>query len=526
MKLTIVVDCGASLTKIVYRLWKSSKEIITTYEWMLPDLESVSAEELNEYFETKRWFKEEDPKRFAYLKTGDTNHVVGKFAKKFNPDDRIFELKYENALYKVMAAIGVILQKNGVKTKKALPTWIGVLLPWDEYSDRERFAGALVKMLSNYKFREQTIKIKASEKTLLVRPEGAGIYSSFVLQGKSEYFQDRKVGIAQFGHRNITGFNVDEGQVEEGTSPKIGWVTFLDEVVKNTSGLDRESLLKAICDAILESSIDKYTKNTVLRIYRSKWSHEAGKSNELVHYNLGRTETPSWADLEAIKSLATARDSSLREAEIKDIATAIDIALRKYRKQVRKWLDKTFPADLDCLIFSGGAAKLLLPELEDYCNSYRRTENDTSTRYVACYEYLTELDAEYGEYEGADDGYIETIGDSSLAARLANQLNMSEWDIEELSLDTRYVDPYGLFEYILVLEKQQLEKQKEAEKKAKVKAAKAAKLAEATQALEAAVAAREAESGFAEAEELAEAVRVAKVAEAKALAELTAVSEE
>ncbi len=433
MKMTLVVDCGGSMTKIIYRLWKSSQEIITGYEWMSPEIENVTSEQLEEFFETLGWIGTADPKKQAYLKIGESHCVVGEFAQKFHAEDRIFELKYENALYKVLAAIGLILQRNGVnKLKKPLSAWLGVLLPWDEYSDRARFVKKLVSWLGGYQFRGQSIKVKASEKTVVVRPEGGGIYSSLIVDRSGEFFQGKRVGIGQFGHRNITGFYIEDGQIIEGQSPKLGMTVFLDEVVKNTSGLDRQTLLKAINAALVEARINRCTTNCIkLEIQRTIWVNNP--SGRHVHYILGKTNTPQWWKLAAIKSLATARDEALREEEVKHISIAITVALKEYRRQVRKWLEKTFPKNLDCFIFSGGAVTLLLPEIEEYCNSYRRIS--TSTYYEReieqdVYYFKTEIEAENPLYE-AVTGYaigedsIELIDDRDLALRVAAQLNLS-----------------------------------------------------------------------------------------------------
>lgn len=118
MKLVITVDCGASMTKVVYELQKSSSERIKSYFWMPPEIERISSAELKEYFELKGWIGLADPIQQAYLKVEENYcYVVGKLARQFHPEDRVFQLKYENALYKIMSAIGVVLQKHQIKEK-------------------------------------------------------------------------------------------------------------------------------------------------------------------------------------------------------------------------------------------------------------------------------------------------------------------------------------------------------------------------------------------------------------------------
>lgn len=446
-KLAITIDCGGSLTKITYRLWTSSKEYTTSYLWMSPEVETVTTSELNEYFETKGWLGTPSPKQQAYLEVENNYYVVGSFAKEFDAEDRIYELKYENALYKVLAAIGVVLQNHDIKQiKKAIPTWIGVLLPWDEYSDRKRFTSKLKSLLTSYKFRGLAIKIKCEPKSIIVRPEGGGIYTLFLLKKHRKFFDDKRIGIVQFGHRNLTGFYVEDGQVQKGESPQLGLTIFLDRVIDLTSGLNRENLLKAINNAVIEANLSRKTNEKP--IYCNRTKHK--------DYDLVRTGTPDWSRLESIKSLATAKDRSLRESEINDIAKAIEISLREYRKKVSKWLDKVFSLKLDYLIFSGGAVTLLLPVLEDYCNSYRRARlANPIDRLENCPYYYFQpkkeaFEDEYqSEYERVTKEDIELVSDYFLTSELVKTLNMSFRDINELSLHYRFIDVFGIFGFLL-----------------------------------------------------------------------------
>ena len=95
-------------------------------------------------------------------------------AQQFDPDDRLKELKYENALYKILAAIGIIASKHQLLAQKTLKVYLGVLLPWNEYSDRQRFESQLDKMLAKFSFRASPLKVKLLR--FLLRPEGAAYF--------------------------------------------------------------------------------------------------------------------------------------------------------------------------------------------------------------------------------------------------------------------------------------------------------------------------------------------------------------
>ncbi|MDJ0718841.1 MAG: hypothetical protein QNJ54_32210 [Prochloraceae cyanobacterium] len=485
MKLAITVDCGGSMTKIIYRLWKSSKEVITDYLRMSPEVEIVTVKQLNDYFETKGWLIDKDLRKQAYLKIESEYYVVGKMAHSLGAEDRIYELKYENALYKVAAAIGLVLEKHGVEVNKAIPTWVGVLLPWDEYTDRVRFSEVLINILAGYKFRRKTIKIKANKASVVVRPEGAGVYTSLVIEKTGQFFEEKRVGIAQFGHRNITGIYLEDGEIEKGESPKIGLTSLLDDVLIRTSGLDRQKVLDVINKAITSSRIDSQTKIEVTtKNNLSKWVNNG--SVRQVKYSLGKTDTPDWSNSLAIKSLATAKNESIRELESNDLSKSIAKAVSSYREQVKKWLKKAFPANLDCLVFSGGAVKLLLPILEDYCQSYRRittqTYHDRESGVSGVHYFCRDLEKEYPLYEeAAYSGCIELISDKELVERLRKVIKITERDIKEESLDVRFVDAYGMFELLLHTEREyqkaeaaKLKKEKKEDSQKKTSAAIAA----------------------------------------------------
>ena len=142
-----------------------------------------------------------------------------------------FDKKYENGLYKTLAAIGVVLEKHQITKTDELEVWVSVLLPWNESRDKEIFKERFYKLSKSYKFRGQTIKLKLiPEWSLVVMTEGMGIAAGFMLENMS-LFKDKKVGIAMFGYRNITGLTFENTYYKSGTSPKLGMSKFLDWVI-------------------------------------------------------------------------------------------------------------------------------------------------------------------------------------------------------------------------------------------------------------------------------------------------------
>ena len=105
--LFLTVDVGGSQTKVIYQ---TPGDESPRYLLMPPEVEEISEYKLSEYRERLGWLGNPAPSQQAWLEVDEQVFVVGAFAHEFDPSDRLRELKYENALYKVLAAIGVIVE--------------------------------------------------------------------------------------------------------------------------------------------------------------------------------------------------------------------------------------------------------------------------------------------------------------------------------------------------------------------------------------------------------------------------------
>ena len=95
----------------------------------------------------------------------------------------------------------------------------------------------------------------------------------------------------------------------------------LDMVIEAKSGLSREKLADAIFKA-------RYAAHKEIYI--------------IDKYHGAETNHPKWADYNAIKALATAKDPELRSGEIKTIATAITESTKRYWKKIERWVAESF----------------------------------------------------------------------------------------------------------------------------------------------------------------------------------------
>lgn len=351
--LFVSVDVGSSGTKVIYQFKGWSKP---QFLMMSPHLEQINKSDFLRYQQGQLWNGIPLPEHEAFLEWQNQIFVVGDFALVFADIDRIKERKYENALYKVLAAIGVILEKhevsptkNGKGGKANVVVHLAFLLPWNEYNDYSRFHAQLQKMLAEFKFRGQAWNVQLSEH-FLCRPEGAGLLAIYTKRNGVSGLQHRKVAVLMLGHRNTTLLYFEQGVRKFADSPQLGFSLFLDMVCSRVSGIGRDQLAAAIFVGLYEARMEVYGQQY----------QKYGLPSCTVH--------PQWINLKAIQGLAAAKDASLRAREIQDIAAAISVATSNYWFRLQQWLQLNLPEWVNDVIVGGGAAAFLEPELETFFN--------------------------------------------------------------------------------------------------------------------------------------------------------------
>ncbi len=339
--LQIAMDLGDSGSKIVFQLHKDNQ---VRHLVMSSALEVISKERLLIYNQSNNWIGLTPPENDAVVEIDGQIVVVGELATKFAFTDRTHELKYENALFKTLAAIGAIVQKHFSSKKKKVSAALAILLPYNEYKDREKFIEKLETYLTTgYKFRNQLLQVKLE--TFMCRPEGGGLAMAYMTQKGVDWFKNKDIAFLMFGHRNITVLPFSKGVLTNGASPLIGFNFLLEKVISLKSGLDKTKLVKAIFQALTPSD----------------------KPN-------GASEYPqkqfNWSSSPALAALARARDPQLRQKEIAEIDRSLKIAASESWEQIEKLLLMVLPRYPDVVIASGGSAIFFRPLLEDYFNCH------------------------------------------------------------------------------------------------------------------------------------------------------------
>lgn len=407
--LYLSVDCGGSQTKIIYQL---SGEESPGYLLMSPLVEEIKPEKIATYLDRKSSLGSPAPEREAYLKWQERVFVVGDLAREFDPEDRTSEQKYENALYKVAAAIGVIVERLKLKLgKKKLEVHLGVLIPWDEYNDRSIFEERLRKILAGFEFRG--VSLYCSIGSILVRPEGGGIAATYIRKHGKEWLHDKQVAVLMFGHRNVTALYFDGGKLS-GDSPLLGFTNFLDAVIERKS-LDRELLANAVMDTISKAYSDTHSEDEGYNFY------------------------PNWGKYLPIKGLAKAKDVELNTQECNLIVDAIKVATREYWEKVEKWLIKTIPGAVDVVIISGGAGAFLEPSLERHFNAAQDVIRDNRNRWKRIGKYIA---------SDKNKPMPELLWGMEIVELVRAKFKISAYK-DDHNMAIRLADCYGLFDYLI-----------------------------------------------------------------------------
>jgi hypothetical protein len=334
--LSVAIDVGGSSTKIVYQTAAMDK----SHCWQMPPaVEPISQAQLDRFFEQQAGLGQLHPSLHAWLAIDDQVWVVGQMALRFMPEDRIQEKKYENALYKVLAVVGAILEGHELATDKLISLRLAMVLPMDEFGDRKRLQAQLQLMLKSFHFRGRRYRVKLDH--WLCRPEGAGLMAFYLKQFPTE-FAEKSVGFVMLGHRNVTGLRFDAGELMASDSPLLGFAGVLDQVVAATSGIQPLPLCEALFQAHYQATD---------QIYRPH-----------------QTFHPEWASLPAMQALITVKQPALREAELAELERAMQNAMQDYWTRLERWLLKIFPGAINTVVIGGGAALFLQPELEVHFN--------------------------------------------------------------------------------------------------------------------------------------------------------------
>lgn len=308
--LVVAFDPGSTLSRAFYTAKPFNLELLL----MEPEVASVRKQSIEAYERNK--IGKAAPENSAWVEYEGKYRAVGFLAKnRFHANPGLQELKFEKAIYKVLALVGSIAQNKSLPARFNLG--LGVFLPWGEYQDRQRFQQLLAQALANFTFRGQKFSIVLE--TFDCMPEGGGL----ITRGRRPGFSLRQqtVVVVMVGYRNASALVLCRGEMTGADTNNLGFVRLIEQVKAQTSGQEDNELTKIICQAGCK------------------------------------------VGLKDLAPLSRSSDPGLQKEEILHIRSVITEARAEYWEMLASWLRNIAPPVIDEVILAGGTTNYLKPEL-------------------------------------------------------------------------------------------------------------------------------------------------------------------
>ncbi len=314
--LLLTLDPGTTDSKICYRVSEGGN--LSSFKLLLMD--SLTTNVLSdsiEAYEANR-ITSPYPESEAWVKYQDEHYVTGFLAQRFGAVVNKKALKYEGAIVKILATVGVIAIKEGLGN--SLDLALSIALPYAEWQDRHKVELELETALSCFWFRDTELNVKLE--FFKCFPEGAGL---MLTRGKKlgEKFNSSKIVSLMWGYRDLSVIQSDRG-LPDGQTVKLGFLEMLEQIQSATSGLEEKELLLTLHKAGAKIT----TKNV---------------------YCLAKSFNPKRKAGEAI-----------------NIVEAIKRERTNYWQKVMKWLLMALPHDSHEIVIGGGTAYYFERELKDF----------------------------------------------------------------------------------------------------------------------------------------------------------------
>lgn len=325
--LVLTLDPGSSLTKIIYQIRFGSSERSQPKLLLMEPEVIVVSQELLEAYEDER-LTSADPENEAWIECEGEYYAVGFLAQKnFYANAGLNELKYERAVFKLLAAVGAIAEREGLPDSFDLA--LAGLLPYKEWRDSEKFEHSAAKALANFCFRGRVLSVPLC--LFECKPEGAGLALTRGRKLGME-IKERVILVLMLGYRDVSFLLFERGKiVSGGTSPRqYGLVLLVKRVQNRTSGIDSELLVKAI-----HASATSKTKQ------------------------LKDKQKP-------LKELVRSKKPEHQAQELAQIIEAVRISRLEYWSILSGWLKSVIPSQIDEVVIGGGTSECFKSEISSY----------------------------------------------------------------------------------------------------------------------------------------------------------------
>lgn len=311
----LTLDPGLSDTKIVVRVDPLKPELLV----MSPEVIEVSREAIDSYLCER--VVSPNPESEAWVEYGGSYFAVGFLAhKRFGSRVIVDELKYEWAIAKVLAAVGVIALKQGLPEEFDLA--LGMPLPYSEWRTREKFEREASEALAEFSFCGHPLRVRL--RYFVCVPEGGG---HMMVRGDrlGIDFNQEVIVTIMFGFRDLSVVVSDRGVISGHTEP-LGKYRMLRLVQGRTAGHTSRERERKLLETI----------------------HKVGGAIKPKHFH----------------SLALSKHKGRKAEEAVEIAEAVKSARAEYWAMVSRHLLSAIPADANEIILGGGVSDYFRPELQ------------------------------------------------------------------------------------------------------------------------------------------------------------------
>jgi hypothetical protein len=313
----LTVDPGYSDTKVIARFNPHCPELLL----MSPQVIELTRADLDRYLSLRMMTPA--PENEAWVEFNGRIFAVGFFAiKAFNAKLVLEDLKYELAIAKVLAAVGVMAKRQELPASADIA--LAIPLPYAEWNSRHQLEQELGKALAQFSFCDQPLSM--SLRAFICVPEGGG-HAQVRCERLGVMFNHMKVTTVMIGFRDLSMVSFERG-VHQGVTDRLGSHHLIELVQQRTAGQYSQQRERKLLEAI----------------------HRAGKTIKPKDF----------------KSLLLSRSSYYQQQELDALITAIRLARVEYWHRVERLLLNHIPADVDEVIVGGGTAEYLRSELQGF----------------------------------------------------------------------------------------------------------------------------------------------------------------
>jgi hypothetical protein len=303
---------------------------------------------------------------------GDRQFLLGEIARD-KPGGSIIaagEKKYERAVRFTLAGLGY-LQKTG-HLDWATPLRLGLLLPFEEYRDKDSAEELLRFHLAGYQWCGETLRFNLEE--FICCPEGAGVYAQCGSQ------KVRRSLVLMLGYQDATALHVLDGSPDGSRSQTVplGMSVFIKSVKQGFSVRDEMLLAQALVES----------------------------GEELLE--------------EPLYPLIQATDERVRQNELDRLKQTILKAKKQYLAALRRWLERHLYSVEEILV-CGGTALYLRPHIDKWFEEWVEQKRGYPASVNWCSSLIKETRTvlrtkdQYELFRAADNvGFIlDLIGEES-----------------------------------------------------------------------------------------------------------------